>query len=104
MKIQCLYFEYDVLVSNLCENIDMSGKWVEREHKVWLKENTEEVGSYKCELICDGKTVYAMEKNVTTRMQLLTVHEDMLSVAHHYMETGELPSLSKRRGIKKYGN
>lgn len=66
--------------------------WKEREHNVWVRENTDDPKTYRFELISDGKVVLSMEKNVTSRFQLQMMHEQTLEIAHHYMETGELPS------------
>lgn len=70
--------------------------WNEREHHVWVRENTDDPKVYRFELISDEKVVLSMERNVTSRFQLQKMHEDALEMAQHYMETGELPSHASR--------
>lgn len=70
--------------------------WKEREHNVWIRENTDDPKTYRFELICDDQVVLSMEKNVSSRFQLQAYHEEALETAQHYMETGELPSRASR--------
>lgn len=44
--------------------------WKEREHNVWVRENTDDPKTYRFELICDDQVVLSMEKNVKSRFQL----------------------------------
>lgn len=70
--------------------------WNEREHHVWVRENIDDPKVYRFELICDDQVVLSRERNVTSRFQLQMMHEEALETAHHYMETGELPSRASR--------
>lgn len=70
--------------------------WKEREHNVWVREDNDDPKTYRFELICDDQVVLAMEKNVKSRFQLQMFHEEALEMAHHYMETGELPARASR--------
>lgn len=74
----------------------MSETWNPKEHDIRMEEKTDASLTYQAQIICDGKSVYHMEKPVSGRFSIMKVHNAFLEIVEQYEKTGELPSRASR--------